>query len=137
MPSALPHDACACLHSARSIGVSRNLSERRTGRCQVGSAEGYAIGGVERLEPELKIFALAERESLDRREVEVLRRVPGQVAELRVEGPYVIPQLLRGDSVELRRIEREAIRLVPLQMERAAIVNHVAPCQRRPRFPPP
>src|SRR5260370_21567705 len=102
MPSALPHDACACLHSARRIGLSRNLSERRTGRCQVGSAEGYAIGGVKRLEPELKIFALAERESLDRREFEVLRRVPGQVADLRVKGRKVIPQLLPGARVELR-----------------------------------
>ena len=115
------------MHGARGIGLRADCAERGAGRAQAGRAESRPVGAVERLDADLQILLLRERKILAHRHIHVLGHIPAQVAELCVESPDVARELLAGRGVEARGVERDAVGLALLQVERTAQVNHIAP----------
>ena len=71
-------------------------------------------------------------DALEQGQVDVLVGIGPQIVELCGKGPDIVEELLAGNSVEHRGIERQAVGLVRLQVQRAPIVEHVAPGQFRP-----
>ena len=86
---------------------------------------------VERFKAELQVFLFGQLKSLKSGYVDVLAGVAAQVVIQRVKGPNIVLQLLIRDCVETGHVERTAVRLIPIQIQVAAVVNDVAPGERR------
>src|ERR1035438_1181954 len=115
-----PYQTRAQLHGARGIDLCADHAERGARRADVRRAESHPVGRVERLDADLQVLLLREREILAHRHIDVLGWVAPQIAELSVEGPDVVGELLARRDVEPRRIERRAVGLMRLEGERTS-----------------
>ena len=129
-PVALENQAEGHLDAARGVGLAENPTEGGGSGPQVRGVEDDAVGAVEEFTAVSHLYFLGDAEALDDGEIHLLHFVLTQVVEARGEGAEIGGELLGGDAVELRDIEG-TVRVMRIQIQRAAQVNDVAPIEGR------
>src|SRR5262249_12028971 len=111
----------------------RNPAEGGAGRRIVRVLKHRMVEGVEEFAVILKPRALADREALDQRQIEVRDRIPAQIRKRDREAAQIVAELLSRGGHELRGVE-DAIYVVRVPAQIAAEIDRVVPLQHVARL---